>query len=49
MIKKAKTGRRLLKKEVKWGEKLTKLAIYLLLIDFGFVYIYPVIYMVLVS
>lgn len=49
MTKKVKLGNRLLKKDGKWGERLTKLAIYLLLLDFGFVYIYPVIYMVLVS
>ena len=33
----------------KWGQRLTKLAIYVLLLDFGFVYIYPIMYMILVS
>lgn len=33
----------------KWGQRLTKLAIYVLLLDFGFVYIYPIVYMLLVS
>ena len=41
--------KRLLRNDGKWGARFTKLAIYLLLLDFGFVYIYPVIYMVLVS
>lgn len=42
-------GRRLLKNDGKWGQRLAKLAVYALLLDFGFVYIYPIIYMVLIS
>ena len=49
MLKKTKNIKRLLRNDGKWGVRFTKLAIYLLLLDFGFVYIYPVIYMVLVS
>ena len=49
MLKKTKNMKRLLRNDGKWGARFTKLAIYLLLLDFGFVYIYPVIYMVLVS
>lgn len=49
MTKQQKKGIRLLRNDGKWGTRLTTLAIYLLLLDFGFVYIYPVIYMVLVS
>ena len=49
MLKKPKNLKRLLRNDGKWGARFTKLAIYLLLLDFGFVYIYPVIYMVLVS
>lgn len=49
MLKKTNNMKRLLRNDGKWGARFTKLAIYLLLLDFGFVYIYPVIYMVLVS
>lgn len=48
MTKKNRSIKRLVK-DGKWGQRLTKLAIYVLLLDFGFVYIYPIIYMVLVS
>lgn len=39
----------LLRNDGKWGPRLTKLAIYALLLDFGFVYIYPILYMVLIA
>ena len=48
MAKKESSGRRL-RGYGKWGRRLSALAIYALLLDFGFVYIYPIIYMVLVS
>ena len=49
MTKRNNCGRRLLRNDGKWGQRLAKLAIYALLLDFGFVYIYPIIYMVLIS
>lgn len=48
MTKKKSSVKRLVN-DGKWGQRLTKLAIYVLLLDFGFVYIYPIIYMLLVS
>lgn len=38
-----------LNKDGKWKERVTRFALYALLLDFGFVYIYPIIYMILVS
>ena len=37
------------KRVVNWGGRLGRLLVYLLLLDFGFVYIYPILYMVLIS
>jgi len=48
MNKKKSSVKRLVN-DGKWGQRLTKLAIYVLLLDFGFVYIYPIVYMLLVS
>ncbi len=48
MTKKKSSVKRLVN-DGKWGQRLTKLAIYVLLLDFGFVYIYPIVYMLLVS
>lgn len=48
MTKKKFAGKRLVN-DGKWGQRLTKLAIYVLLLDFGFVYIYPILYMILIS
>lgn len=43
------SGSRRLQNDGRWGQRLKRFAIYALLLDFGFVYIYPIIYMILVS
>lgn len=48
MNKKKSIGKRLIN-DGKWGQWLARLAVYVLLLDFGFVYIYPILYMILIS
>lgn len=43
------TKTRRLRNDGKWGQRLSTVAVYLLLLDFGFVYIYPILYMILIS